>query len=130
MQELLINDISEARSIRCNIDLQDLLYVELDWLGRGEELVQGHTVIVLLDPDKILEVDLIDEDKSYFFNIDRMNLVIEAIKREGFLTPPIAFKKHTEHFEYPTATIEQFLCLELALRVSRMSLALTWQKIF
>jgi len=101
MQVPSINDISDARSIRCSIDLQDLLYVELDWMGRGEECVQGHTVLVLLDPKKILQTDLICEDKKYFFDIDRMNLIIKSIKREGFWAPPIAFKKHTKHFELP-----------------------------
>jgi hypothetical protein len=101
MQETSINDIANTRSIRCDVDLQDLLYVELGWMGRGEKRVLGHTVIVLLDPNKILETNLIDEDKKYFFDIDRMNLVIGSIKREGFFAPPIAYHKYTKHFELP-----------------------------
>jgi len=95
------DDISAARSIACDVDLQDLLYVELDWMGRGDERIYGHTVVVLLDPNKILETDLIDIEKSLFFDIDRMNLVIESIKREGFFTPPIAYHKRSDHFKLP-----------------------------
>jgi len=87
-------------SIKCHIDTQDLLYPELDWNISGPERTDKHTVIVFLNPSKVLK--LIDKNKVDFFSIDKMNNVIRGIKSSSFWVPPIKFELHPYRKEFFT----------------------------
>lgn len=93
----IIFPIDFDKSIKCDVNIQDLLYPELEWNGNGATRTKKNTVIVFLDPSKVIR--LIDEDKVRFFDIERMSKVITAIKLDSFWVPPIKFEQfHDQKF--------------------------------
>jgi hypothetical protein len=90
----IIFPVDFDESIKCHIDLQDLLYPELDWNNSGTGRTDKHTVIVFLNPSKVL--NLIDPNKVKFFNIGKMNNIIREIKSSTFWIPPIQFDGHVD----------------------------------
>jgi hypothetical protein len=84
----LIFPVDLPEKIKCEAQIQDLLYPELSWSGRNTR-VYGHTAIVFLNPSKVLK--LIPNDKVKFFDIEKMKNVIREIKANAFWLPPIRF---------------------------------------
>jgi hypothetical protein len=84
----LIFPVDLPEKIKCEAQIQDLLYPELDWVS-GNTRVYGHTAIVFLNPSKVLK--LIPNEKVKFFDVRRMKNVIRDIKANSFWLPPIQF---------------------------------------
>lgn len=87
----IIFPIDFDKSIKCDVNIQDLLYPELEWSSNSTTRTNKHTAIVFLDPSKVIR--LIDKNKVRFFDTERMRNVITAIKSTSFWIPPIKFEQ-------------------------------------
>lgn len=103
-EAVLIFPVDLPEKIKCEAQIQDLLYPELSWSGRNTR-VYGHTAIVFLNPTKVLK--LIPDGKVKFFDIRKIKNVIRDINANAFWLPPIQFDEglpKSEQFKLPNGS--------------------------